>query len=51
MDDRLQRSRDASILIVGAARRALSLGHDVILDGIFPLRDYSTLFERLFQDH
>ncbi len=50
-DDRLQRSRDASILIVGAARQALNLGYDVILDGIFHLRDYSTLFERLFQDH
>ncbi|MDR6868194.1 hypothetical protein J2Y69_002808 [Microbacterium resistens] len=50
-DDRPQRSRDASILIVGAAREALNLGYDVILDGIFNLRDYSALFERLYDDH
>lgn len=31
--DRLRRSRDASVLIVGAARQALDLGYDVILDG------------------
>lgn len=49
--DRPQRSRDASILIVGAAREALNLGYDVILDGIFNLRDYSALFERLHDDH
>lgn len=49
--DRLARSRDASILIVGAARQALDLGYDVILDGIFNLRDYSKLFERLHDDH
>ena len=45
------RSRDASILIVGAAREALDLGYDVILDGIFNLRDYSALFKRLHDDH
>jgi len=50
-DDKLQRSRDAGMLIVAAAREALSLGYDVILDGIFNLRDYSALFERLFHDH
>lgn len=50
-DDRPQRSRDASILVVGAAREALNLGYDVILDGIFNLRDYSALFERLHDDH
>lgn len=50
-DDRIRRSRDASILIVGAAREALNLGYDVILDGIFNLRDYSALFERLYNDH
>src|SRR5690606_3610833 len=36
--DRSQRSADAAILIVGAARQALDLGYDVILDGIFNLR-------------
>ncbi|REJ05515.1 hypothetical protein DY023_09750 [Microbacterium bovistercoris] len=50
-DDRVQRSRDASILIVGAAREALNLGYDVILDGIFNLRDYSAPLERLHDDH
>ena len=50
-DDRLRRARDASILIVGAARQALDLGYDVILDGIFNLRDYSEPFERLHRDH
>lgn len=50
-DDRRQRSRDAGILIVGAARDALNLGYDVILDGIFNLRDYSALFEHLHDGH
>lgn len=50
-DDRPQRSRDASILIVGTARDALNLGYDVILDGIFNLRDYSALFKCLHDDH
>lgn len=49
--DRLQRSRDASILITGTARQALELGYDVILDGIFNLRDYSDAFERLHREH
>lgn len=34
-DDSTQRSGDAGILIVGAAREAMNLGYDVILDGIF----------------
>ncbi|MFE6733614.1 AAA family ATPase [Microbacterium sp. NPDC057650] len=50
-EDRAQRSQDASILIVGAARSALDLGYDVILDGIFNLRDYSEPFRRLHEDH
>jgi hypothetical protein len=50
-EDRLERARDAGILIVGAARDALDLGYDVVLDGIFNLRDYSALFERLYRDH
>ena len=49
--DRRRRSQDAGILIVGAARQALDLGYDVILDGIFNLRDYSELFEALHRDH
>ncbi len=49
--DRLQRSLDASILVVATARQALELGYDVILDGIFNLRDYSTLFQSLHADH
>lgn len=49
--DRHQRSADASILIVGAARQALDLDYDVILDGIFNLRDYSELFEQLHREH
>lgn len=50
-EDRGQRSRDASLLIVSSARQALKLGYDVILDGIFNLRDYSALLERLHHDH
>lgn len=50
-EDRRQRSRDASLLIVGAARQALDLGYDVILDGIFNLRDYSELLRQLHADH
>jgi hypothetical protein len=50
-EDRAQRSRDAGILIVGAARSALDLGYDVILDGIFNLRDYSEPFRQLYDDH
>ena len=43
--------RDASTLIIGATRQALDLGYDVILDGVFNLRDYSDVFERLHLDH
>lgn len=50
-EDRAQRSHDAAILIVGAARNALDLGYDVILDGIFNLRDYSESFRQLHDDH
>lgn len=49
--DRLERSRDASALIIGTARQALDLGYDVILDGVFNLRDYSDAFERLHREH
>lgn len=49
--DRSRRARDASVLIVGAARQALDLGYDVILDGIFNLRDYSGPFQQLHDDH
>lgn len=49
--DRLQRSRDACALIVTLARQSLDLGYDVILDGIFNLRDYSEAFEVLHRDH
>lgn len=44
-------SRNASALITGAARQALDLGYDVILDGVFNLRDYSAPFENLHRDH
>ncbi|WP_040162753.1 AAA family ATPase [Microbacterium gorillae] len=50
-DDRRERHEHASVLLVGAARQALDLGYDVILDGIFNLRDYSAAFERLQRDH
>lgn len=50
-DDRPQRSRDASVLIIGAARDALNLGYDVILDGVFNLRDYSAPLKCLHDDH
>lgn len=50
-EDRAQRSRDASVLIDSAARAALDLGYDVVLDGIFNLRDYSESFERLHAEH
>ncbi len=49
--DRRKLSRDASVLIVSTARQALDLGYDVILDGVFNLRDYSEAFERLYRDH
>lgn len=50
-NSRLARAGDASVLLVGAARTALDLGYDVILDGIFNLRDYSGPFEDLCGDH
>lgn len=46
-----ERARDAAVLIDGLARQSLDLGYDVILDGIFNLRDYAGLFERLHRDH
>jgi nitroimidazol reductase NimA-like FMN-containing flavoprotein (pyridoxamine 5'-phosphate oxidase superfamily)/predicted kinase len=46
-----RRSQDASLLIVAAARLALDLGYDVVLDGIFNLRDYSEPFELLHREH
>ncbi|WP_435744786.1 AAA family ATPase [Microbacterium sp. PMB16] len=49
--DSRERSRDASVVIVATARQALELGYDVVLDGIFNLRDYSAPFERLHQEH
>lgn len=49
--DRRQRSHDASVMIVTAARQALDLGYDVILDGIFNLRDYAGPFELLHGEH
>lgn len=49
--DRRQRSHDAGVVIVAMARQALDLGYDVILDGIFNLRDYAESFERLHDDH
>ncbi|KJL18704.1 hypothetical protein RN51_03545 [Microbacterium oxydans] len=49
--DRRKLSRDASVLIITTARQALDLGYDVILDGVFNLRDYSEAFERLYRDH
>lgn len=49
--DKGQRSRDASVLIVAAARQALDLGYDVILDGVFNLRDYAEPFELLHREH
>lgn len=33
------------------ARQALDLGYDVVLDGIFNLRDYSEPFELLYAEH
>ncbi|MFD5213673.1 AAA family ATPase [Microbacterium sp. NPDC058345] len=49
--DRFQRARDASLLIIGAARQSLDLGYDVILDGIFNLRDYAEPLDALARDH
>lgn len=49
--DKLSRSADAAALIDTAGRQALDLGYDVILDGIFNLRDYAELLEKLWHDH
>jgi predicted kinase len=45
------RSADAAALIDAAARQSLDLGYDVILDGIFNLRDYADRLEQLWRDH
>lgn len=49
--ERASRAADAAMLIDAVARHALDLGYDVILDGIFNLRDYADLLERLWRDH
>jgi predicted kinase len=46
-----ERSAHAAVLIDGLARQSLDLGYDVILDGIFNLRDYAQRFEALARDH
>lgn len=45
------RSADAAILIDNAVRQSLDLGYDVIMDGIFNLRDYADRLEQLWRDH
>lgn len=50
-DDRPRRSADAAQIIIATARQALDLGYDVILDGIFNLRDYAQRLEQLAADH
>lgn len=49
--DKLSRAADAAALIDATARHALDLGYDVILDGIFNLRDYAERLENLWHDH
>ncbi|UJP11090.1 AAA family ATPase [Microbacterium sp. KUDC0406] len=49
--DKLTRAADAAALIDATARQALDLGYDVILDGVFNLRDYAERFENLWRDH
>lgn len=49
--DKVTRAADAAVLIEAAARQSLDLGYDVILDGIFNLRDYATRLKRLWRDH
>lgn len=44
-------SADAAALIDATARGSLDLGYDVILDGVFNLRDYSELLGDLVRDH
>ncbi|WEG09204.1 AAA family ATPase [Microbacterium horticulturae] len=50
-DERLKRAADAAALIIATARQALDRGYDVILDGIFNLRDYADALEQLANDH
>lgn len=45
------RSADAAALIDTVARQSLDLGYDVILDGVFNLRDYAGRLEQLWRDH
>lgn len=45
------RSADAAVLVDAAARQSLDLGYDVILDGIFNLRDYAQRLEQLWKEH
>lgn len=49
--EKKSRSADAAALIDAAARQSLDLGYDVILDGIFNLRDYAGRLEQLWRDH
>ncbi|WP_309103802.1 AAA family ATPase [Microbacterium sp.] len=49
--DKLSRAADAAALVDAAARQSLDLGYDVILDGIFNLRDYAARLEQLWRDH
>jgi len=50
-DDKLERSADAAAIIIATARQMLDRGYDVILDGIFNLRDYADPLEQLASDH
>jgi len=50
-DDKLERSADAAAIIIATARQALDRGYNVILDGIFNLRDYADALEDLASDH
>ena len=49
--ERESRSADAAVLLDAAARQSLDLGYDVILDGVFNLRDYARRLEQLWRDH
>lgn len=49
--DKQSRSADAALLVEAAARLSLDLGYDVVLDGIFNLRDYAGRLEQLWRDH
>jgi len=46
-----QRAAHAAQLIDSVARQSLELGYDVVLDGIFNLRDYAERFPALLRDH